>query len=309
MSLEIINKPILATIQDLGRFSYAKIGVSTSGVMDEYSYMYANKILENPYGTNCIEISFSNVIFKAHNETQLVITGAKCEFFINDIEQNSWQAHNIKTGDIIKIGKILEGSLVYLAVKNGFTIAKEFDSNSTTLKENIGGLNGTKLQKGDILPYVKYLENTTQRLKQDFIPLYENEITINVLLCAQDNYFSKEEKEKFFSTAYTITKDFNRMGCKLKGEKISCELDGIISEGISFGSIQIPSDGQPIILLKERQTIGGYPKIGTVLNIDCFKLSQMKPNSTIRFKEIDILSAQNKVKEFYSFFNNSVVYV
>ena len=306
MSLEIINKPILATIQDLGRFSYAKIGVSTSGVMDEYSYMYANKILENKYGTNCIEISFSNVIFKAHKLTQIVITGAKCEFFINDVKQQLWKAHNIKAGDIIKIGKILEGSLVYLCVKNGFDIKKEFNSNSTTLKENIGGLNGTKLQQGDILPYQSDFCFPTKRLKENFIPEYSNEITLNVLLCAQEEYFSKKEKEKFFSSSYSITKDFNRMGCKLQGEKISCALDGIISEGISFGSIQIPSDGQPIILLKERQTIGGYPKIGTVLSIDCFKLSQMRPNSTIRFKVIDIDTAQQKVKEFYTFFKDTL---
>jgi len=302
MSLEIINKPILATIQDLGRFSYAKIGVSTSGVMDEYSYMYANKILENPYGTNCIEISFSNVVFKAHDTTQIVITGAKCEFFINDIEQNNWQSYNINSGDIIKIGKIVEGSRVYLAVKNGFDIKKEFGSNSTTIKENIGGLNGDKLQQGDILPFIPSTPLYTQRLQQKFIPKYPKELTLRVILCSQEDTFLIEEKKKFFSSTYTVTNDFNRMGCKLNGEEITSTVNGIISEGISFGSIQIPSDGQPIVLLKERQTIGGYPKIGTVLNIDCFKLSQMKPNSTIRFKEIDILTAQNKVKEFYSFF-------
>ncbi len=93
------------------------------------------------------------------------------------------------------------------------------------------------------------------------------------------------------------------MGCKLKGEAISCDINGIISEGISFGAIQIPSDGQPIILLKDRQTIGGYPKIGSVLSIDCFKLAQAKPSCKITFKPIEIKEAQEKVREFYSSFN------
>lgn len=300
MSLEVINKPILATIQDMGRFSYADIGVSTSGVMDEYAYMYAHKILSNKVDTNALEISFSNVVFKAHDSTQIAITGAKCEFYINDILHDTWQSYNIKSGDIIKIGKILEGSRVYLAVKNGFDIKKEFGSNSTTIKEKIGGLNGDKLQQGDILPFSPSLAIHTQRLQQKFIPKYPNKLTLRVILCSQEETFSKEEKEKFFSSTYTVTNDFNRMGCKLNGEKITSTVNGIISEGISFGAIQIPSDGQPIILLKERQTIGGYPKIGSVLSIDCFKLAQMKIGTSIRFKEIDINTAQNKLKDFYS---------
>lgn len=302
MSLVVMNKPILATIQDIGRFSYAHIGVSTSGVMDEYAYMYANKILNNKYGTNSIEISFSNVMFQVTDSTQLVVTGAKCEFFINDILKNNWQSYNVKNGDIIKIGKILTGSKVYLAVKNGFSIQKEFGSYSTTIKENIGGLDGDKLKINDVLPFCTYEETLTQRLQEKFIPNYSDQLTLRVILSSQETNFSKQEKEKFFSTSYTVTNDFNRMGCKLNGEKISCDINGIISEGISFGAIQIPNDGQPIVLLKERQTIGGYPKIGSVLNIDCFKLSQMRPKSIINFEEIDIKSAQQVSKKFYSNF-------
>jgi len=302
MSLEVINKPIFTTIQDMGRFSYAHIGVSASGVMDEYAYLYVNKILSNKFDINALEISFSNIIFKVHNSTQIAITGAKCEFYINDMLYDTWQSYNIKNGDIIKVGKILEGSKVYLAVTNGFDIKKEFGSNSTTIKEKIGGINGDKLQKGDFLPFIPSTSLHKQRLQQKYIPEYSNTLTLRVILCSQEDTFSKKEKEKFFSTSYTITNEFNRMGCKLNGEKITSTVNGIISEGISFGAIQIPSDGQPIILIKERQTIGGYPKIGTVLSIDCFKLAQMRPKSIINFEEIDIKSAQQVSKKFYSNF-------
>ncbi len=302
MSLEVINNPVLVTIQDKGRFSYSHIGVSTSGVMDEFAYLYANKMLANSLDTNILEISFSNVIFKANTNTQIAITGAICEFFINDIAKTCWHTYNIKAGDIIKIGKILKGSRVYLGVHGGFDIQKEFGSFSTTIKENLGGLDGSKLKKGDVLSYEEFSFDHKKRLKEEFIPEYEDELTLRVILSYQEDAFDKEQKDKFFSSTYTISNEFNRMGCKLNGEPINSNIDGIISEGIAFGSIQIPKDGQPIILLKERQTIGGYPKIGSVLSIDCFKLAQMKVGSKIKFEPISIERAQEKVKLFYSIF-------
>lgn len=302
MSLELINNPIFVLLQDKGRYSYSHIGVTNSGVMDEYAYLCANKMLGNPLDTNILEIAFSNVFFKANANTQIAITGASCELSINNIPKESWQTYNIKVGDSIKIGKILNGNRVYLGVFGGFDIKKEFGSNSTTIKENLGGINGEKLKKGDILPFKPFSRIFNTRLKKEFIPVYEEELILRVVLSYQNDNFSKEEKKKFFSNTFTLTNDFNRMGCKLSGEAIICDINGIISEGISFGAIQIPSDGQAIILLKDRQTIGGYPKIGSVLSIDCFKLSQAKANTKIKFKEISIVEASKKVREFYSSF-------
>ena len=259
-------------------------------------------MLGNSLETNILEIAFSNVIFKANASTQIAITGAICELFINDISKQCWETHNVKAGDTIKIGKILKGTRVYLAVKDGFDIKKEFGSNSTTIKENLGGIDGQKLKKGDVLAFKETSFSHNIKLKKEFIPSYKDELVLRVVLSYQDEYFSNEEKEKFFSNTFTVTNDFNRMGCKLNGESILCDINGIISEGISFGAIQIPSDGQPIILLKERQTIGGYPKIGSVLAIDCFKLSQVKTNTKIRFEEISIEEATKKTRNFYSSF-------
>ena len=302
MSLELVNNPILVMLQDKGRFGYSEIGVTNSGVMDEYAYLSANKMLGNSLETNILEIAFSNVIFKVNASTQIAITGAICEFFINDVLKECWQTHNIKVGDVIKIGKILNGIRVYLAVKGGFDIKKEFGSNSTTIKEKLGGINGEKLKKGDVLAFEESFYTHNTRLKKEFIPTYEDELILRVVLSYQDEYFPKEQKEKFFSNIFTVTNDFNRMACKLSGEAISCDIDGIISEAISFGAVQVPKDRQPIILLKERQTIGGYPKIGSVLPIDCFKLSQVKANTKIKFSEITIEEATKKTRIFYSSF-------
>ena len=306
MSLELINNPFFVTLQDRGRFSYSHIGVTNSGVMDEYSYLIANKLLGNSLETNILEIGCSNVVFKVNKNTTLCLTGSNCEFFINDELKELWQNYEVKKNDIIKIGKILNGNWIYLGVCGGFSIKKEFGSNSTTVKENLGGITGTRLKKGDILAFHKTKKINKKFLKKEFIPKYEDELTLRVLLSYQYENFSKEEIKKFFSSTYLVTKDFNRMGCKLQGNSIKCDINGIISEGIAFGSIQIPKDGQPIVLLKERQTIGGYPKIGTVLNIDCFKLAQAKIGTKIRFQELSYENALEKSKKFYSSMLNNL---
>jgi len=303
LSFKVIKAGIFTTLQDRGRFSFTHLGVTNSGVMDEYSTLAAHKLLDNDLNDNILEITFSNVELQANENTSICVTGAKCELYINDKIKNTWKTHTIQKDDTIKIGKILEGQRVYLAVKNGFEIPKEFGSNSTTIKESLGGISGIQIKNNDILPFAQNNETIINRWKEENIPKYSKELTLRVLLSYQEDSFSRYEKEKFFNSTYTITPDFNRMACKLKGESIASSLDGIISEAITFGSIQIPKDGQPIILLKERQTIGGYPKIGSVLSIDCFKLAQMKIGGTVKFEEIDITNAQDKLKDFYSTFN------
>jgi len=305
MGFEVIKSGIFTLLQDRGRFGLTHLGVSNSGVMDEYASLMAHKMLSNSLEDNLLVVVFGNIELKAHGNTVMCVTGAKCELFLNDIPLSTWKNFKVNSGDSIKIGKILEGQRVYLAVKNGFDIKKEFLSNSTTVKEELGGINGKQLKKGEFLPYKSTRSFVNNRLKQEFIPSYIEEVlTLRVVLGYQEENFSQDEKNKFFSSTYEVTADFNRMACRLKGEAIHSNLEGIISEGICFGAIQIPKNGQPIVLLKERQTIGGYPKIGSVLSIDCFKLAQRKVGSKIRFENIDIEIAQNKVRDFYNVFNN-----
>ena len=300
---ELVKAGIYTTIQDKGRFSFMHLGVTNSGFMDEYSANACNKLLDNNLETNLLEILFAGVIIKAHQNTTIAITGAKCDFYINGVLKNCWETHKVRVGDELKIGKFHEGQRVYLGVKDGFNIEKEFGSNATSMKEGFGGLDGSKLKNSDILAFDENSSFVKRRWKEDFIPKYEKELTLRVLLSYQCDDFEKEQVEKFFSSVYTITPDFNSMACKLDGEPIECTISNLVSEAIAFGSIQIPKDGKPIVLLKERQTIGGYPKIGTVLNIDCFKLAQMKPGSKIRFEKIEVKEAREKVLNFLEAFS------
>ena len=143
---EVIKSGIFTLIQDRGRFGLTYLGVTNSGVMDEYASFMAHKLLQNPMDANILEIIFGNIELKATSCTTVITTGALCEFFINDEIKQNWKTYKINTGDVIKIGKILQGQRVYLAVKNGFDIKKEFGSNSTTIKESLGGISGTQIK-------------------------------------------------------------------------------------------------------------------------------------------------------------------
>lgn len=300
---ELIKAGIYTTIQDKGRFSFMHLGVTNSGFMDEYAANACNKLLDNSLDTNLLEILFPSLQIKVTQNSTIAITGAKCEFFINGVQKSIWETHFVRVGDEIKISKILEGQRVYLGVKGGFQIEKEFGSYATSQKESFGGLNGQKLVNNDILPYEENSTFIKRRWKEKYIPQYKKELTLRVILSYQCDTFEQEQIDKFFNSEYTITPDFNSMACKLDGEAIECTISNLISEAIAFGSIQIPKDGKPIILLKERQTIGGYPKIGSVLSLDCFKLAQMKPGNKIRFEKIEVNEAREKVLKFIEAFS------
>jgi biotin-dependent carboxylase-like uncharacterized protein len=303
MSFKILNNPLLATIQDNGRFGLSHLGITNSGVMDLYSYNLANLLLENKNNTNILEIYYGNITLEATSKTVFTLTGAYCHCSVNDTKIDMYKTQTIQQGDILKIGSVKNALIVYLSVKNGFIIKKQLQSPSTTIKENIGGLDGTKLKKNDILPFTPTTIKSPKRFKSHLIPTYPKELELRVMLSYQENSFSQKEKEKFFSNQYFVSNEINRMGYKLEGEPIKSTLNGIISEGICFGSIQIPPDGKPIVLLKEHQTIGGYPKIGVVLDLDCYKLAQAKPGTKISFKKISFDEATKIKKNFLFTFN------
>jgi biotin-dependent carboxylase-like uncharacterized protein len=278
MSFEVLSGGIFTTVQDLGRYGYAHLGITTSGAMDEYAYKWALKLLGDK-DTNALEMLLGGVKLKATTDTTIAVCGADLDFKINGISYPIWQSINIKKDDIISFGTQKSGMRTYLAVKGGFKVPKVKGSYSTTIREGTGA----KLKSGDVLEYDSFISQPTKRVKKEYIPNYTNELTLHLILGYQDNYFTDEQKEKFFNTTYTLTQDISRMGYKLSGYAMQPKSTTLISEGITYGAVQIPKDGQPIILLKERQTIGGYPKIGSIIPDDCFKLSQMPIGSKIRF--------------------------
>jgi biotin-dependent carboxylase-like uncharacterized protein len=265
--------------------------------MDEYAYLWSQKLLQQS-SINALEVMVG-LKLKTLAPTIVAITGANLEFQINGISKTIWRTYFIQKGDVLSFNKSISGQRAYLAVKGGFKSRKIFDSYATTLKEG----SQAKLNRGDYLNFQSHQQpRAIYHVQQAYRPNYQKTLTLRLLLSYQEAYFNSKEKEKIFSTAYKITMQSNRMGFKLQGQAIKATQGGIISEGIAFGSVQIPKDGQPIVLLKERQTIGGYPKIGTILAIDCFKLAQLKLDNTVQFKVIHINEAQKIMKKFYKNF-------
>jgi len=296
-SFKVIKAGILTTLQDLGRFGYANIGITQSGAMDEEAFLWANKLLQNEPNSNMLEITYGNFELKSFGNTTFCITGAEADIWLNGVKISQYRCYTIKADDSLKIGFVKKGVRLYLAIKGGFLDKKVLGSYSVSVKEEIK----SPLKYGDILKFNSHSSNIKSYLKEPYLPSCNNTLTLRVVLGYESNLFSKKQIDKFFNSTFKI-KSHNRMGYLLSGAKIDTKNLEIISNAIAFGAIQITSSGEPIILLKERQTVGGYPKIGSVIAIDCFKLSQLKEGDSITFKPISLKKATKITKRFYNFF-------
>lgn len=294
---KVLSGGPLTLIQDLGRQGYTHLGITPSGAMDEYAYRWTQKLLGDENG-NALEILLSTFTLQATASTTIAVCGADLDFKINNISKSIWQTHQINQGDILTFREKRSGMRCYLAVKGGFQTQRYQESFSHTLREG----KGKKITKGDTLPFTPHQSRQITRVPKKYIPDYPAHLTLRIILSYQHTYFTKAQKENFFSTTYTLTPQINRMGYKLQGEAMLPAKSDIISEGITYGAVQIPPDGQPIILLNERQTIGGYPKIGSVLPCDCFTLAQLSIGATVNFIPISVEEAQYEMKKFYRLF-------
>ena len=303
--LKVIKKGVMSTLQDLGRTGYMSLGVTQGGVMDEHAARWANRLLANSSNAALVEITLGNCEFEVQEPTVVAITGADVPLFINQQPVAHWRTHAVNVGDCISIGWCRNGLRVYLAVQGGFCVETEFGSMSTVIREGLGGLSGQPLVDGDVLPYEaqsNVIKCISQATPQHFVPDYDAPLVLRVIQGYQAEDFSEDALCKFYATQYQVANESDRMGYRLSGGDINNPPQGMLSEGIAYGAIQIPPDGQPIVLLKDRQTLGGYPKLGSVIPLDCFRLSQRRPTQTVRFEKMDIMEAQTLMKRFYQFF-------
>ncbi len=297
----VIQPGILTLLQDAGRFGKHNIGLTNGGPLDKLSFDWANRLLDNDPNACVIEASIGGLALESQINTQIAITGGDAEFTINQKPVASWQTHSVKVGDKIAFGFAKNATRHYLAVKGGFQVEAMFGSCATVVREKLGGLNGSALKAGDALPcLVNTNQNTAQyKVSVSDQPNYSGDITLRVVLGYQQNTFSHVDKARFLNSNFVISDKCDRMGFRLTGPEIKSELHtksgGMLSEGICYGAIQVPADGQPIVLLNDRQTIGGYPKIGSVFSLDIPKLTQRLPGANIYFEAITIDEAQRQL--------------
>ena len=268
MSIKVITPGMLSTIQDGGRKGFAAMGFNASGVMDVRSYHIANALVGNFTDEVVIEMTYLGGSFKFLESNYIAITGADMSPKLDGVPVEMYTTVFVKQDETLTFSAAESGMRAYIAVRGGIDVPVIMGSRSTNLKCKLGGLDGRPLKAGDIVPCRDVYDEFHKHLihsapKEDF---GSDEITVRVLLGPQDDYFTDHGIKTFLNSTYTVTNESDRMGCKLSGEKIEYKNTvDIISDGIVFGSIQIPRTGNPIIMLADRQTTGGYAKIATVI--------------------------------------------
>lgn len=291
MSLKITSGGMLSTIQDAGRTGAQSTGFSVSGVMDRDAYRDANYLVGNINGEAVIEMTYSGLCAEFLCDTVIAFTGGNFAPTINGAEVPCYRSVFVKSGDKLKMGMTKNSMRCYMAVKGGFDVPVVMGSRSTNMKIKIGGFEGRKLKTGDIIPIGNGI---TASIKERILqkPEYGNEI--RVILGPQEEYFTKKGIDTFLSCEYTVSDKSDRMGYRFEGEEIENNGTDIISDGIAEGSIQVSSNGQPIIMMADRQTTGGYAKIATVISVDIPKLAQKKPGEKVTFTAVTLKEAQKE---------------
>ncbi len=297
MGIVIENPGILTTVQDEGRFGYQQFGVSPAGPMDTKSFYIANILAGNDRKEGALEMTFQGASIRFEKDNIIAVTGADMSPSVDGTSIPMYQAVLVHAGSVLTLGMTNgNGCRAYIAFAGGLAIAKVMGSKATLMRNELGGMDGRKLEKGDKIgfasPKTALPNMELRKLKPEVFP--KNELTLRVVRGPQDYEFTEEECRKFFWYGAKITNEFDRMGCRLEREEPLCHIgDGnIMTDGISFGSIQVPANGQPIIMLADRQSTGGYTKIGSVISVDLPLLTQSMAGYRVRFVEVSIELAQ-----------------
>ena len=310
--ITILKPGLLTTIQDLGRYGFQKNGIIASGAMDPIAHRIANILVGNAENDPTLEITLLGPTIQFHHDTLIAICGADLSAKINGEIVKLWRPILLKKGAILKFTSCKTGCRTYLALAGSFKIPAIMNSCSTYLRAKIGGYKGRAIKAGDQLhlgpktnlssriltSFIK--KNHTNEIVEAkwtispfFISNYSYEMKIRVMKGRQYHLFNRYSQTKFFSEPYKITPQSDRMGYRLSGPTLALiQEEEIISEAVTYGTIQVPGDGQPIILLADRQTTGGYPKIAQIAMVDLPLIAQAKPGDYISFIEITQSEAQ-----------------
>ena len=296
--IDIIRSGINTTFQDKGRDHLYHIGIPFSGAMDNRNFLIANKLVNNNLNSAVIEFAYQGPHIKYLGEKiNIAITGDVI-FSIKKkdtvIEGNCYKSYQIENGDEINIISTNKSVYGYLALGGEFDLKLQWNSCSINTKANIGSNDGKKLETGQKINLIKINSNKDIKKTNYINSKIEN---IRVIKGTNFYYFSEEGKKIFYEKEFTVSKLSDRMGMRLEGPKIDNIVNtNIKSEGLIKGVIQVPADGNPIIMLSDHGTIGGYPKIGVVASVDYDRLVQMPPGSKIKFKEINLSDAETLFK-------------
>ncbi|ORU00625.1 Allophanate hydrolase 2 subunit 2 [Anaerovibrio sp. JC8] len=311
MSIKVINSGLMTTIQDNGRMGYQASGMQVSGDMDRYSASIANALVGNDGDAALLECTYLGPELEASEDVLVAVTGGEPKVLVDNQPAHAYESLILHKGQHLKVASMEEGTRAYIAIDGGIDVPLVLGSHSTNLKLGIGGADGSKLYNGEVLNTGEpselaksilsgqyHVRHTDHEFMQHHHLWHENHPgdshEIRIVLGPQDDYFTPEAVKALDGAVYTISNESDRMGYRLEGEVIHrATQKDMITDGIVFGSIQVPPNGQPIIMMADHQTTGGYPKIATVISADLPLLAQCSPGSKITFKVISVEEAQD----------------
>jgi antagonist of KipI len=308
-----ITKPgLLTSVQDLGRYGYQKYGVIASGVMDATAHRIANLLVGNDENEATLELTLLGPDMEFSEDTLISICGGNLSPSVDGKPVKLWRSVLVKAGSKLKFGGCKTGCRAYLAVAGGFDLPEVMDSKSTYIRAGIGGFNGKPLQSDDELTLGEPSDFATQITKvlaaeldgqkfaemqwtiaSEFTATPVSKPKVRVMKGRQYDWFTQDSQMKLFTESFEVTSQSDRMGYRMKGPELLLEKEQeMLSEAVNFGTIQVPSEGNPIVLLADRQTTGGYPKIGQIATVDLPIMAQLKPGDKVQFTEVSHEVAQ-----------------
>ena len=299
--ISVIKPGWFTTVQDLGRVGFQQFGMPVSGAMDRRSLIIANRLVGNRDQDAALEVTFKGPELLFNIDTEFAIAGADLSPFINGRPIPAWTTVEIRTGDRLSFGARRNGARCYLAVTGGFIVPEVLGSRSTHVASKTGGMEGRALIAGDILmsglPITLRKQYRNRIFPANLRPIYSTFQELRIISGPQPEAFSSDAFATLTSSTYRISGHSDRMGYRLEGPILGCRgKPPSISDGTAMGVLQVPADGQPILLMADRHTTGGYPKIGVVITADLHLAAQLLPGETIRFARTTFVKAQQAMK-------------
>ena len=287
----------MTTVQDLGRFGYARYGVAPSGALDTFAARVANLLVDNLEAEACLEITLSGLELGVLADMVIAVTGGHLGAHLNGRPLRPWHSRRAVPGDLLSFERVEFGCRAYLAVGGGLEVPLVLDSKCTNLGSGFGGLEGRALQAGDIIcgrdPEL-HLGSADRHFDRNVVPAYPNDWQLRVLPGPQQDQFSETGLQTLLQAVYFVSQRSDRTGIRLEGSIIESRRDqpeSIVSEGVISGAIQVPGDGMPIIILNETVS-GGYRKIATVITADLPLTAQMVPGDRVVFQGVSLQEAR-----------------
>lgn len=305
-SLLIERHGLLATLQDAGRFGVRHLGVSQGGGADWISLRWANWLLGNPLDATVIEITLGGFSLVAEQDCCLALCGADLDARLDDARLAPWRSFVIRKGQRLSLNQARLGVRAYLAAPGGFQAPAVMHSCATVVREGLGGLHGDgrPLADGEHLSW-RGDSPTPRELPGEWIPALDSQAPLPVVLGAQIGDFSGQSLFDAFNSDWKVDSRADRMGVRLLGPRLECRSRNMVSEGIPLGAIQVPADGQPIVLLNDRQTIGGYPRLGALTPHAVARLAQCPPGTSLRLAPVGLEIAQRQQRQLLALWQNS----